>query len=117
MAGFIDAVWQGKTRIDRQRSALTPIDYGWVCFWSGNHHRFSHADVDRKTGGRRREWVAERRLPSLARGPVRILFAPLVHGIENGLEALAEGRQGVFHFRRHLPVDLAANDAVRFHFS
>jgi hypothetical protein len=54
--------------------------------------------------------------PFLARDPVRILFAPLVHGLQDGLETLAEGRQGVFHLRRHLPVDLASKDAVGLQF-
>jgi hypothetical protein len=36
-----------------------------------------------------------------------------VHGVEDGFQCFAQRRQGVFDLRRDLPVDLAADDAVR----
>ncbi len=36
LVGVIDAGWQGKTRIDHQRSRLTLIGRGGVSCWSGN---------------------------------------------------------------------------------
>src|SRR6266849_3672550 len=38
LAAAIDAEWQGKTRIDHQWAALTPIGRGRGSCWGGNHH-------------------------------------------------------------------------------
>ena len=42
----------------------------------------------------------------------QLLFAPLLHGEENGHEALALWREGVFHARRHLSEVGARKKAV-----
>ena len=44
-----------------------------------------------------------------------ILFAPGPHGIQNGLQALAQFRQRILYSRRHFGIDLTVNKSICLH--
>src|ERR1700683_187611 len=63
-------------------------------------------------GVRARNACRRRGVPAFAGQPLKVLFAPLVHGVKDGLEALAAGSQRVFDLRRYLTINLPAKDTL-----